>query len=150
MVSIRKASLADVETIARFQEAMALETENLRLDPATIRAGIQAILQDPAKGQYFLATDEAGVSGSLLITYEWSDWRNSTVFWIQSVYVIPENRRKGIYKMLYRHVKELAMRSANVAGIRLYVDRTNSTAQKTYASLGMNGEHYQVFEWMKP
>jgi ribosomal protein S18 acetylase RimI-like enzyme len=150
MVSIRKASLADVETIARFQEAMALETENLRLDPATIRAGIQAILQDPAKGQYFLATDEAGVSGSLLITYEWSDWRNSTVFWIQSVYVKPENRRKGIYKMLYRHVKELAMRSANVAGIRLYVDRTNSTAQKTYASLGMNGEHYQVFEWMKP
>ncbi len=149
MVSIRKASLSDVETIAQFQEAMAQETENMTLHPVTIRSGIQAILEDHAKGQYFLATDEAGALGSLLITYEWSDWRNSTVFWIQSVYVKPENRRKGIYKMLYEHVKALASGRPDVAGIRLYVDRTNTNAQKTYASLGMNGEHYQVFEWMK-
>lgn len=149
MVSIRKASLSDLETIASFQEAMSHETEGLTLNSNTIRAGVKAILHDSDKGQYFIATVNHEAAACLLITYEWSDWRNSTVFWIQSVYVRPENRRAGLYKMLYNHVKSIALASDTVAGIRLYVDRTNTTAQKTYASLGMNGEHYQVFEWMK-
>jgi ribosomal protein S18 acetylase RimI-like enzyme len=84
-----------------------------------------------------------------MITFEWSDWRNRTIYWIQSVYVLPDHRRKGVYASLYQHIRSLAEADKNIGGIRLYVDRTNIIAQKTYASLGMNGEHYQVFEWMK-
>jgi GNAT superfamily N-acetyltransferase len=96
-----------------------------------------------------VAEQDGQILGSLLITHEWSDWRNGTVWWIQSVYVVPEARRKGIYAGLYAHVKELAQADPKVRGIRLYVDRRNTRAQTVYTRLGMNGEHYQVFEWMK-
>lgn len=146
---IRDAVKEDLERIARFQENMAWETEKLKLDATKIRTGIAAVFEDASKGRYFIAEFEGEAAGSLLITYEWSDWRNSWVYWIQSVYVEAAYRRKGIYRALYQHVQALVSKQRDVAGIRLYVERTNETAQKTYTNLGMDGQHYQLFEWMK-
>jgi GNAT superfamily N-acetyltransferase len=128
---------------------MARETEDLELDPEVVSKGVAAVCDDGVRGRYYIAERDGRVVGCLLITYEWSDWRNGSVWWIQSVYVVPECRRQGIYAGLYAHVKGLAGADPNVRGIRLYVDRRNARAQTVYTRLGMNGEHYQVFEWMK-
>ena len=127
---------------------MARETEELELDREVLTSGVQAVFADPALGRYYVAEENGKVIGSLMITYEWSDWRNGTVWWIQSVYVIPEFRRRGIYAGLYAHVKQIVEQST-VRGIRLYVDKRNTAAQQVYTRLGMNGEHYLVFEWMR-
>jgi GNAT superfamily N-acetyltransferase len=149
MMLIRKASAKDWSIIADFQQQMAWETENITLKPDIIKEGIQTIFNDPTKGSYYVAEVDNCIVGSLMITFEWSDWRNKLIYWIQSVYVLPEFRRRGIYRSLYEHIKSIASNANDVGGIRLYVDRSNLPAQKTYAKLGMNGEHYQVFEWMK-
>ncbi|MCK9451354.1 MAG: GNAT family N-acetyltransferase [Bacteroidales bacterium] len=148
-IEVRNASLPDKEVIASFQEEMALETEGLRLDAVQIRAGIVAVFQDKSKGRYFVAENDGEIIASLLITFEWSDWRNAWVYWIQSVFVKKSFRRQGVYRKMYAHIKALALADKSVGGIRLYVDKTNTNAQKTYSQLGMNGAHYQVFEWMK-
>ena len=145
----RAATPADVPDVVRFQIAMARETEDLALDPEVVGKGVAAVCDDAARGRYYVAERDGRVVGSLLITYEWSDWRNGAVWWIQSVYVVPEARRQGIYAGLYAYVKQLAGADSQVRGIRLYVDRRNTRAQTVYTRLGMNGEHYQVFEWMK-
>lgn len=145
--TIRKATIDDLETILDFNLNMALETEDLVLPPEKLRPGIKAALLDENKGIYFVAEQNNIVVGSLMITREWSDWRNAWVAWIQSVYVIKDFRRQGIYSALYEHIKSKAI-AGEFAGIRLYVDKTNLPAQKTYSSLGMNGNHYQLFEWM--
>lgn len=149
MVLIRKASTSEWAIIADFQQQMAMETENITLNPDVLKKGIQEVFKDPTKGGYFVAEMENRIVGSLMITFEWSDWRNKQIYWIQSVYVVPEFRRRGIYRSLYEHIKTIASGANDVGGIRLYVDRSNLPAQETYAKLGMNGEHYQVFEWMK-
>ncbi len=128
---------------------MALETESVTLDDPTCSNGVAAVFETPALGRYFIAEEDGRVVGSLLITYEWSDWRNGTVWWIQSVYIVPDLRGRGVYAGLYRHVQDLVEADPTVRGIRLYVDRRNASAQQVYTKLGMNGEHYQVFEWMK-
>jgi GNAT superfamily N-acetyltransferase len=148
-IRYRLAAPADAEAIVQFQMAMALETEGLQLDEETCRAGVRAVFEDAARGTYYVAESEGRVVASTLITFEWSDWRNGVVWWIQSVYVAPEMRGRGVYRGLYRYLQSLAERDARVRGIRLYVDRRNTAAQQVYARLGMNGEHYQVFEWMK-
>lgn len=145
----RAAESRDAAPIIEFQIAMARETEELELDREVLTRGVEALFADPNLGRYFVAEVDGRVVGSLMITYEWSDWRNGMVWWIQSVYVIPEFRRKRIYAGLYDHVKNLVDGEANVRGIRLYVDRRNVAAQEVYRRLGMNGEHYQVYEWMK-
>jgi GNAT superfamily N-acetyltransferase len=145
----REASPADIETLVGFQIAMADETEQLTLDREVCTAGVSAVFRDPSLGRYFVAETEAEVVGSALITYEWSDWRNGQVWWIQSVYVIPAARRKGVYAGLYTQLQSLARAESGVRGIRLYVDERNTSAQSVYARLGMNGDHYRVFEWMK-
>ncbi len=127
---------------------MALETENFQLDEATVKQGVQAVMQDPAKGKYFVAVDETNVVASLLVTFEWSDWRCKWVLWIQSVYVLPEFRKLGIFRQMYLKVREWAEQDPEVGGVRLYVDKTNLRAIEVYKRLGMNGEHYQLFEWM--
>jgi len=137
----------DVNAIVDFQQAMARETEEIALDRDVVTRGVQAVFDDPSRGRYFVAEAEGQVVASLLITYEWSDWRNGVVWWIQSVYVVPEYRKRGVYAGLYAHVKQTA--DASVKGIRLYVDRRNKAAQEVYRRLGMNGDHYLVFEWMK-
>src|SRR6266550_1118156 len=143
----RGATREDARTIVEFQQAMARETEEVELDRETVTRGVKAVFDDPARGRYFVADVDGRVVASLLITYEWSDWRNGVVWWIQSVYVDPEFRGQGVYAGLYAHVRQAA--DPSVRGIRLYVDKRNSRAQEVYRRLGMDGEHYLVFEWMK-
>jgi len=145
----RHAQPADQESIIDFQIAMAWETEEVRLHSATVSAGVRAVFEDPALGRYFVAELDSRVVAVTLTTYEWSEWRNGVVWWIQSVYVTPEFRRQGIYSGIYAFIRGLAESDPAVRGIRLYVDRRNKSAQEVYTRLGMNGEHYQVFEWMK-
>lgn len=149
MAIICEAKAEQANIIADFQQEMAFETEGLHLNKDTLLAGVNALFEHPEKGRYFLAQIDGKAVASLMITYEWSDWRNNTILWIQSVFVQKAFRRQGIYRQLYAHVKTLAESDPQIGGIRLYVDKTNLTAQKTYANLGMNGQHYQVFEWMK-
>jgi GNAT superfamily N-acetyltransferase len=145
----RQALPSDALVIAEFQLAMALETENLQLDRPTCQRGVAAVFEIPAYGRYFVAEREGQVIGSLLITYEWSDWRNGMVWWIQSVYVVPAARGQGVFGGLYGYLRQLAMAEPQVRGLRLYADRRNTSAQAVYVRLGMDGDHYQVFEWMK-
>lgn len=145
----RQARLADISDIVQFQINMARETEDLTLDPEVVMRGVRAVFENPSRGQYYVAERQGRVIASTLITYEWSDWRNGIVWWIQSVYVVPEARRQRVYAGLYAYIKGLAETDEHVQGIRLYVDRGNARAQLVYGRLGMNGEHYQVFEWMK-
>jgi GNAT superfamily N-acetyltransferase len=145
----RKATPADAPVIVDFQLRMARETEQIELDRETCTSGVQAVFAQTQFGEYYIAEQNGRVIGSLMITYEWSDWRNGMVWWIQSVYVIPEARGAGVYAGLYAHLKSIVEADAGLRGIRLYVDRRNAPAQQVYARLGMNGEHYQVFEWMK-
>jgi len=144
---IRPAVPSDAETIAGFQIAMALETENMVLDREICSTGVRAVFDDSSRGRYFVAERDGRVIASTLVTYEWSDWRNGVVWWIHSVYVVPDERGHGVFALLYRHLQELA-RESGVRGIRLYVDKTNLAAQRVYENLGMNGEHYHLYEWM--
>ena len=146
---IRLATPADAGVLIEFNAAMALETEGKELLPDVIGAGVRSLLGNPAAGFYLLAEEDSAV-GSLMITKEWSDWRNGTFWWIQSVYVRPRFRRQGVYKNLYRHVQELASKDRAVCGFRLYVERENERAQATYSALGMKQTHYLVFEELKP
>ena len=148
-LKIRKAKHTDQETIAGFQIKMAKETEALNLDWETVSNGVNAIFKNPGLGQYFLAEIDGKVVASLMTTFEWSDWRNSMVWWLQSVYILPEYRRKGIFRKMYGHVKNLVQQDEKVSGIRLYVATSNNRAQNTYEAVGMNGQHYRLFEWMK-
>jgi GNAT superfamily N-acetyltransferase len=149
MIDYREATPSDVPVIVDFQVAMARETEELDLDREVCTRGVQALFEDPSRGRYFVAEDDGNVIASLMITYEWSDWRNGNVWWIQSVYVRPSFRGQRVYAGLYFHVQNLVQADDSLRGIRLYVDRRNVPAQQVYTKLGMNGEHYQVFEWMK-
>lgn len=148
-VRYREATPGDAQAIIEFQVAMARETEDVTLEREVITRGVHAVFADPALGRYFVAEEEGRVVASLMITYEWSDWRNGVVWWIQSVYVLPELRGRRVYAGLYAHVKEMVDAEPAIRGIRLYVDDRNQTAQQVYTRLGMNGEHYKVFEWMK-
>jgi GNAT superfamily N-acetyltransferase len=148
-MKIRPARAEDAEAIIGFQVLMARETEDLELDLATVSRGVRTVFDDPTKGQYWVAEADGQVVGSLLTTYEWSDWRNGTMLWVQSVYVPPELRGRGIYRKLYEHVREQVQASPDLRGIRLYVDKRNRTAQSVYERLGMTREHYEMFEWLK-
>ncbi len=148
-VVYRDAAREDAAAIVAFQLSMARETEEIDLDFETCTRGVSAVFDDPARGRYFIAEADGEVIASLMITLEWSDWRNGVVWWIQSVYVRPAHRGLRVYAGLYQHVRELVRASPDIRGIRLYVDRRNTAAQEVYRRSGMNGEHYQVFEWMK-
>jgi GNAT superfamily N-acetyltransferase len=148
MILIRKAIPSDVSSIVDFQLKMAWETENIKLIPEIVTNGVEAVFNNQSKGQYFVAESDGKVVASLLITYEWSDWRNCNVWWFQSVFVMPELRRNGIFRKMYNYIKKLA-EEQDIAGLRLYVETRNSGAQKTYEALGMNSEHYAFYEWMR-
>jgi GNAT superfamily N-acetyltransferase len=148
MIKIRKALPSDAETIIDFQQKMAWETEQMHLIPEIISKGVKAVFTNPSRGQYWVTEDKNVVIASLLITYEWSDWRNANVWWFQSVYVLPEFRRTGIFRSMYSHIKNEADRE-NVAGLRLYVETNNKGAQNTYEALGMESLHYKMYEWLK-
>jgi GNAT superfamily N-acetyltransferase len=143
---IRDATQADLPFIAAANEALAAETEGQSLDPALLRPGVQAVLDDPALGRYYLAEIGGKVVGQLMTTFEWSDWRNGLFLWIQSVYVLPEHRGDGVFRALFNHLAETARRDPRICGIRLYVDRSNERAQEVYGRLGMHRSNYGVME----
>ncbi len=149
MVRVRLASEEELETIVDFQLKMALETENMKLDEKTLFDGVQAVFLDPKKGKYLVAEFEDQIAASMMITHEWSDWRNKWIFWLQSVYVRPEFRGKGVFRELYEHIQLVAQSDDRVGGLRLYVDKNNQAAAEVYKAVGMDGEHYKLFEWMK-
>jgi len=148
MILIRKAIPSDASTIIGFQQKMAWETEQMVLVDEIITKGVETVFKEPSRGQYYVAEADGKVIASLLITYEWSDWRNSNVWWVQSVYVLPRFRRQGIFRSMYDFIMKEADKHY-VAGLRLYVETNNSAAQKTYESLGMKSEHYRMYEWLK-
>jgi ribosomal protein S18 acetylase RimI-like enzyme len=148
MITIRKAERKDSEKIIFFQLAMARETEELQLDTDRLVPGVNSVFDNPSKGQYFVAESDGNVIASLMITYEWSDWRNADVWWFQSVYVIPGFRRMGIFRMMYDFVRNEGLKNG-IAGLRLYVESNNHTARKTYEAMGMSSEHYTMYEWLR-
>jgi GNAT superfamily N-acetyltransferase len=146
--TLREGRPDDAEIIAAYNSAMAEETEGKALDPDLIGPGVRHLLADATKGRYWVAECEGQVIGQLMVTYEWSDWRNGTIWWIQSVYVRPDWRRKGVFSALYRHVESLASNTPQVIGLRLYVEENNRRAQRTYKTLGMVNPSYLVMEAM--
>ena len=145
-LSVRKAGPGDLETIVEFNAAMALETEGRTLDLATLRAGVLSVLTDESRGFYLIAGSADRAAGQLMVTTEWSDWRNAWFWWIQSVFVHRDFRRQGIYRALDQRVRELARSQGDVCGIRLYVDRDNLPAQQVYERLGMERARYYLME----
>ena len=145
-LSLRRGVHADAAVIVEFNRAMALESEGKALDPEVVAAGVRAALADPGKGFYFLAEEGADVLGQLMVTAEWSDWRNGWFWWVQSVYVRPGSRRRGVFRALYEQVLGEARAVPGVVGLRLYVERDNRQAQETYLRLGMEQTGYLVFE----
>ena len=144
---IRRAVPGDAAAIADFNAAMARETEHLELDAPRLRAGVEAVLADAGKGFYLVAENaDRRVVGQLMITYEWSDWRNGVFWWIQSVYVEPVARGTGVYRRLYEQVREAAAGAGNVCGLRLYVERENTRAQEVYRRQGMRPTAYEMYE----
>lgn len=144
-LTFRLATLGDATLLALYAQAMALETEDKALDPETIHLGTEAVLKDPWKGFYLIAEDAGLYAGSLLVTFEWSDWRNGTIWWIQSVYVSPSWRGRGAYQALHCEV-ERRVQAAGAVGLRLYVVADNDRARRAYEKVGMTGGHYVVYE----
>jgi ribosomal protein S18 acetylase RimI-like enzyme len=132
--------------VADFNLRLAMETEQLRLDAGTVAKGVEAILQDKSKGLYFVAELEGKIAGQVMITYEWSDWRNGNLWWLQSVYVDPTFRGSGVFRALFAHVQKMAGEQPDVCGIRLYMHSENRRAKECYQRLGMRQTKYQVFE----
>ncbi len=149
-LKIRRAQSKDWAALVDFNCRMAMETEEKVLDRETVTGGVKALLSDPRSGFYVLAEsgkdDSAEIAGSLMVTTEWSDWRNGVFWWVQSVYIRPEFRRQGIYRSLYEHVKQLAAEAGDVCGFRLYVEKENRVAQQTYEKLGMKETYYLMYE----
>jgi GNAT superfamily N-acetyltransferase len=145
-MKIRKATGRDAAVVAEFNALIADETEHRSLDKRILLRGVKGVLSDRGKGVYFVAEVDGRVVGQLLITYEWSDWRNGNFWWIQSVYVQKEFRQQGVFRALYEHVEILAKKNKRVCGLRLYVERQNERAQKTYENMGMKRAAYEMFE----
>jgi ribosomal protein S18 acetylase RimI-like enzyme len=143
--NIREATIDDVRSIAEFQVAMAMETENKQLDPSIVEQAVRAVFDDARRGFYLVGEVNGDVVGSLLITYEWSDWRNCNTWYIQSLFVETNHRGQGVFKNLYRQVIDLA-KTKNVMFVRLYVEVDNQRAQKVYESLGMKRMPYYMYD----
>ncbi|MBU1011872.1 MAG: GNAT family N-acetyltransferase [Bacteroidetes bacterium] len=149
MIKIREANKTDIPFIVDFQLIMAMESEGMELELEVLQNGVSAVFDDPGKGKYYVAEYNGEVVGSMLNTFEWSDWRNGTIIWFQSVYVKPEFRKLGIFKEMYLHIKQRVINDDSMKGMRLYVDSGNERAQKVYQAIGMTGDHYDTYEWMK-
>ena len=145
-LTVRDAGPDDAAVIAAYNSAMAEETEGKSLDPDIIGPGVANVLADGGRGRYWVAEKNGVVVGQIMVTYEWSDWRNGNLWWIQSVYVPPEWRRKGVFSTLYHHVESLAAADPEAIGLRLYVEENNTRAQHTYEALGMVKPNYLVME----
>ena len=145
-VLVRGGTIQDVDAIVGFQRAMAHETEGKSLSAETLKAGVCAVIEDSSKGYYLIAEVDGTPVGDLMVTYEWSDWRSMTFLWIQSVFVDAKLRRRGVYRAMHNHVVNEARHNPELCGVRLYVDRDNHGAQRTYERLGMSKSHYDMYE----
>jgi GNAT superfamily N-acetyltransferase len=145
-LTLRPATVADVPVIVAFNEALAFESENTRLDPEVLAVGVQAMFDNPHRGFYTIAERTGEVVGQIMVTFEWSDWRNGWFWWIQSVYVRDDARRGGVFRALYREIERRATEDPTVIGLRLYFDRDNTKAQATYLALGMVQKSYDMME----
>ncbi len=145
-VTVRRATHEDLAIIVEFNLAMAAESEDKGLVPEVLTAGVEHLFDESADGFYLMAEVDGASAGSLMVTYEWSDWRDGRFWWIQSVYVLPEFRRKAVYSKMHAWVRKAASTDDNVCGIRLYVEKQNIGAQATYQSLGMVATHYDMYE----
>ncbi|GIU47330.1 GNAT family N-acetyltransferase [Shewanella algidipiscicola] len=145
-MQIRQGQLSDLNALVQFNQAMAYETEGLTLDEQVLSMGVNTLLETPEKGFYLVAEAEGEILGSLMVTFEWSDWRAKDYYWIQSVYIRPQNRRQGIYAKLYQAVKDIAEQNGGAASFRLYVEQENTQAQLTYQALGMQQSYYLMYE----
>ena len=145
-INLRMATVRDIDNITLFNTEMAFETESIYLDQADLRLGIAAVLSASNLGFYLISELEGVVIGQILITKEWSDWRNGWFWWIQSVFVEPNRRRMGVYSAMYKKIVDMAGREGNVCGLRLYVDRDNLSAKQVYSHLGMSQSHYDLYE----
>jgi GNAT superfamily N-acetyltransferase len=149
VIQIRKATAGDIPALVEFQMSLALESENVILDQGVLATGLKALFDDPTKGYYNIAEDDGEPVGCHMVTYEWSDWRNGMVLWLQSVYVREAYRKKGVFRQMYDNLLDVIRKDAGLRGLRLYVDKSNERAMKTYEKMGMDGSHYTVYEWMK-
>ena len=149
MIEVRKAKSSDSTRIVELQLKMAQETEALELNKNVVTKGVRAVFRHPAHGTYWVAEERGEIVGVLLAIPEWSDWRNGTVLWIHSLYVIPKARKQGVFRKLYLNLKEQVEQSPELAGLRLYVDRQNKSAKQIYEKLGMSRDHYELYEWLK-
>ena len=149
LVIVQKADASHIEKISKFQVLMARETEDFELDIEVVRRGVTEVFKKTSHGEYFVCILDNEIVASLMITYEWSDWRNRQTWWIQSVFVKDNFRGQGIFKAMYLHIKNIVQNDDSLSGLRLYVDKTNYNAQKVYQKIGMDGNHYSLYEWMK-
>lgn len=145
-IEIRNAEPADHALIVEFNSRLATETEGKQLNPDLIGPGVAAVLADSSKGRYWIATIEGAAAGQIMVTYEWSDWRNGMLWWIQSVYIPAKFRRQGVFSALYQHVESMVKEDQNACGLRLYVENNNTRAQETYRNLAMTEPGYIVME----
>ena len=145
-ISVRNATMEDAEFLVRGNAQMALETESLSPDIDRLRRGVHAVFDDPGRGFYLIAEADGTRAGQMMITYEWSDWRNGVFWWIQSVYTEPKSRRRGVFRALYARAEALAQQEGTVCGLRLYVEGHNERAQATYRRCGMRETNYRMFE----
>jgi ribosomal protein S18 acetylase RimI-like enzyme len=148
MIEISKASVTDLNDIANFQLDMALETEELKLEKDTVQRGVQGLFNNLEMGFYLVAKENQKTLGSLMVLYEWSDWRAGKVLWIHSVFIKKEFRQNGVYKSMYNYLQKMVSETDNYFGLRLYVDKRNKKAQKVYQKLGMDNQHYDLYEWL--
>ncbi len=146
VLTVRTATPADAVVVIEFNRLLALESEGKTLDPQLLTTGVKAALEDPHKGLYFLAEVDRSSQGQLAVTYEWSDWRNGWFWWIQSVYVRPQWRRRGVFRALFEHVRQAAEQDPTVIGLRLYVEGANQPAQRTYLAMGLDWTTYRLME----
>ena len=146
---IREATVSDIEQLVELQLNTALETEGVRLEKTTVDKGVKAVFQDPSKRQYYIAEKSGQPIGCLLVVPEWSDWRNGTILWIHSIYVIPGERRQGVLRKLYEHLQSLVNKSPHLLGLRTLIDKGNLRGLEAARALGMKSEHYETYEWLK-
>lgn len=149
MLEIKRPNEEELSSICEFQIRMAMETENLELDPSTVIRGVRHLYQNPEFGYYLIAKKDNETVASLLVLKEWSDWRARNVLWIHSLYVLPNMRGQKVFRAMYDQIKGEVEKDDELAGIRLYVDKTNLKAQDIYQKIGMSKEHYDLYEWLK-
>ena len=151
-MKVRKGLPKDLGFIVQCQLDMAMETENLQLEQEILLKGVRAVFDDPSKGQYWVVEKDGADSelmGMCLTVPEWSDWRNGVVVWIHSVFTLPKYRSFGVYRILHSFLQDMVLKSPDLRGLRLYVDKRNTAAQKVYEKMGMNADHYTLYEWLK-